>query len=141
MSDDEYTIGLYDDIIDLPHHVSETHPRMPMRDRAAQFSPFAALTGYGEVIRETGRITQPKIELGEDETEELNRKLKILSGSADRRPEVTVTYFRPDQMKEGGEYLTVSGKVRKIDGFKRAILMENGPEIPVEDILELDISS
>ena len=134
---DEYTVGMYDDIIGLTHHVSEAHPQMLMRDRAAQFSPFAALTGYGAVIHETGRITEPKIELGDDEIEELNRKLNILSKRIDEHPSVTATYFKPDVRKDGGAYLTVSGKIKKLDKYTRSIFFDSGLKIPIEDIFEI----
>ena len=103
--------GKYDDILHLPHHVSPTRPRMTMAERAAQFSPFAALTGHDEAIRETGRVTVGKIELGEDEKAELDQKQRLLLAALERggQPPVTVTYFQPDQRKEGGEYRTAAG--------------------------------
>ena len=130
--------GKYDDIIHLLHHVSQTHSQMPMYDRAAQFSPFAALTGYGAVIRETGRLTETRPELDEDARDELNRRLTLLAALLERRPLVTLTYFQPDARKEGGACLTVTGVVRKIDEYHRVLVMEDGLQVPVRDLLSLD---
>ena len=130
--------GKYDDIIHLPHHVSQTHPQMPMYDRAAQFSPFAALTGYGAVIRETGRLTETRPELDEDARDELNRRLTLLAALLERRPLVTLTYFQPDARKEGGACLTITGIVRKIDEYHRILITENGRQVPIHDLLSLD---
>ena len=130
---------MYDDIINLPHHVSATRPQMSMMDRAAQFSPFAALTGYDAAIKETGRLTDEKIELGEEALNILNMKFQILVDSLDDEPEVTFTYFKPDERKAGGAYLTASGVVKKIDDFERMIVMRNGTKIPMDDVLDFDI--
>ena len=130
--------GKYDDIIHLPHHVSQTHPQMPMCDRAAQFSPFAALTGYGAVIRETGRLTETRPELDEDAKSELDRRIALLSALLENRPLVTVTYFQPDAKKEGGACLVVTGVVRKIDEYHRALVIEDGLQVPISDLLSLD---
>ena len=138
---DEYTIGMYDDIINLPHHVSETHPQMPMRDRAAQFSPFAALTGYGAVIHETGRMTEPGIELGDDEVEEIDRKLNILSERICEHPKVTITYFKADDRKDGGAYLTAFGAIKKIDEYSHCVFFENGLKVPIGDLIEIELQS
>ena len=102
----------YDDIIDHPHHVSRSHPRMPLSDRAFQFAPFAALSGYADTIRETQRLTERKIKLNEGTIEMLNRRYRRLMDTLDSRPTVSITYFRPDERKEGGAYLTVTGVVR-----------------------------
>ena len=130
--------GKYDDIIHLPHHVSQTHPRMPVQDRAAQFSPFAALTGYGAVIRETGRLTETRPELDEDAKGELDRRLALLSTMLESRPLVTLTYFQQDTRKEGGACLTATGVVRKIDEYHRVLVMEDGLQVPVRDLLSLE---
>ena len=130
--------GKYDDIIHLPHHVSQTHPQMPMCDRAAQFSPFAALTGYGAVIRETGRLTETRPELDEDAKGELDHRLARLSALLESRPLVAVTYFQPDAKKEGGAWLVVTGVVRKIDEYHRALVIEGGLQVPISDLLSLD---
>ena len=123
---------MYDDIINLPHHVSATRPQMSMMDRAAQFSPFAALTGYDAAIKETGRLTDEKIEMDEEALNILNMKFQILARSLDDEPEVTFTYFKPDERKAGGAYLTASGVVKKIDAFERMIVMRNGTKIPMD---------
>ena len=130
--------GKYDDIIHLPHHVSQTHPQMPMCDRAAQLSPFAALTGYGAVIRETGRLTETRPELDEDAKGELDHRLARLSALLESRPLVTVTYFQPDAKKEGGACLVVTGVVRKIDEYHHLLVMEGGLQVPIRDLLSLE---
>lgn len=99
----------YDDIIHLPHHVSARHPQMPPEERAAQFSPFAALSGHEEAIRETARLTEDCALLDEDRREELNEQLLVLREREDREPEIAVTYFRPDVRKSGGAYVTFRG--------------------------------
>ena len=128
----------YDDIIHLPHHVSSKRPQMPMSDRAAQFSPFAALTGYDDAIRETGRLTEQKIELDEEALQELNERFNILQEHLCEQPEVRFTYFKPDAQKDGGAYLTVTGVVRKIKLYEREILLQDGTVIPVDDILKIE---
>ena len=128
----------YSDIIDLPHHVSAVRPRMSMRERAAQFSPFAALTGYDAAIQETGRLTDHKIELSEDSLNELDRKHQILIEHRTELPEVTVTYFVPDERKSGGMYKTVAGKVMKIDERQKYMLLEDGIHIFFDEIFELN---
>ena len=129
----------YNDIINLLHHVSPTRPQMSMMDRAAQFSPFAALTGYDAAIKETGRLTDEKIELGEEELSILNMKFQLLVDSLDEEPEVNITYFKPDDRKAGGAYLTASGTVKKIDDFERIIFMKNGTKIPMDDVLSIEL--
>lgn len=124
----------YDDIIHLPHHVSQNHPQMPMRDRAAQFAPFAALTGYEAAVGETARLTAERRELDTPEAEELNRRFTDLAARLPERPEVTIEYFVPDERKSGGAYVTVTGVVRHISIAERALVMENGTEIPMEDV-------
>ena len=104
----------YDDIIHLPRHVSQNHPQMPMHDRAAQFAPFAALTGYESAVGETARLTSEKHELSSQEAEELDRRLTDLAARLKDRPEVTVEYFVPDNRKAGGAYVTMTGRVRHI---------------------------
>lgn len=128
----------YDDIMDLPHHVSATRPQMSMIDRAAQFSPFAALTGYDAAIKETGRLTDEKIEMDEEALNILNMKFQILARSMDDEPEVTFTYFKPDERKAGGAYLEVTGTVKKVDDFERLIVMQNGTKMPMDDILNIE---
>ena len=125
----------YDDIIDLPHHVSEKRSRMSNYDRAAQFSPFAALTGYEGAIRETARLTGEKLELEDGRIQEINRALRWLSAHIEERPAVEVSYFLPDTRKSGGEYVVVSGRVRRIDGVGRKLILEDRKEILLEDVL------
>ena len=130
--------GEYEDIIHLPHHVSSKRPQMSMLDRAAQFSPFAALTGYDDAIQETGRLTEQKIELDEETLEKLDERFQILQEHLGEQPEVQFTYFKSDERKEGGAYLTASGVVRKIKLYEREILLQDGTIIPVDDILKME---
>ena len=127
----------YDDIIHLPHHVSRNHSQMPLRDRAAQFAPFAALTGYEAAVGETARLTTERRELDAQEAEELNRRLTDLAVRLKDRPEVTVEYFVPDDRKAGGAYVTVAGRVRNISVSEKTLVMEDGTEIPMEDIVSM----
>lgn len=127
----------YEDIINLPHHVSMNHPHMTMMQRAAQFAPFAALTGHDKAIEETARITDDEQDLSENGRVLLDRKLSYLL-SYDGNPTLTVTYFVPDVRKQGGAYVSVSGTIRKIDHFKRLILMSDGTTIPFVHIADLD---
>lgn len=129
---------MYDDIINLPHHVSKIRPQMSMLDRAAQFSPFAALTGYDAAIKETGRLTDEKSELDEEALTDLNMRYQLLVDALDEEPEVKITYFKPDERKSGGEYVTVTGTVKKVDDFERLITMQNGTKIPMDDVLAVD---
>ena len=129
---------MYEDIINLPYHVSKTRPQMSMLDRAAQFSPFAALTGYDAAIKETGRLTDEKIELDEESLNILNMKFQVLVDSLADEPEVTFTYFKPDERKAGGAYIEVTGKVKKVDDFERVIVMQNGTKMPMDDILNIE---
>ncbi len=128
----------YDDIINLPHHVSQKHPRMSMLNRAAQFSPFAALTGYDAAIRESARLTERKIELGEDAKEELSEKLRYLRNIEAEHPIVTLIYFIPDARKDGGEYTSLTAQMKRIDEFSRMVLLMDGRSIPIDDILDVD---
>ncbi len=128
----------YEDIISLPHHVSTKRPPMSMQDRAAQFSPFAALTGYEDAIQETGRQTEGKIEVDEEALSSLNMKFQFLIDRMEDMPEVTLTYFKPDERKAGGVYVEVTGSVKKIDDFGRLIVMRNGTKIPMDDILSIE---
>ena len=128
----------YDEIIDLPHHVSKTRPQMPMSDRAAQFSPFAALTGYDSAIRETGRLTDERIELDEEALMELNMRYQLLVDSLKESPEVRINYFKPDERKSGGAYVTVTGVVKKVDDYERLITMQDGMAIPTDDVLTIE---
>ena len=129
--------GPYDDIIDLPHPTSERHPRMPMVNRAAQFSPFSALTGYDAAVKETARLTDAKVELTEEEKSILDAKLQMLADRLASQPTAEFTYFKPDKKKAGGAYLTVRGEVKKRDGIAGDIVLTDGQRIPIEDILDI----
>ena len=128
----------YNDIIDLPHHVSTTRAHMSLHDRAAQFLPFAALTGYDDAIKETGRLTKERITLSESEIESLNERLHILSEEQDSHPNISVTYFVPDEKKKGGAYETAEGAVKRIDEYRRVLVLTDGRQIAMEDMIELD---
>ena len=127
----------YFDIINLPHHVSRNHPQMPMEARAAQFAPFAALTGYDAVIHETARLTDKQVELEEYDNDRLNRIFSELMDSLEKHPMVTISYFKPDEHKAGGAYMTVSGKLKKIDTYEQIMKMEDGTVIPIGSIMDL----
>lgn len=132
-------IHQYDDIINLPHHRSKTRPHMSLEDRAAQFSPFAALTGHDEAIEETARLTDRKIELDEDAKARLNEKLQYIAENLGTELEVAITYFVPDNAKTGGEYVTKRGIVKKIDQYRNAIIMTGREEICIADIVEIEV--
>lgn len=128
-------MGAYDDIIHLPHPTSSKHPRMPMIDRAAQFTPFQALSGHGAAIQETARITKEKAELTEEEKAVLDEKLRFLAATGS---EASFTYFQPDGRKSGGAYVTALGAVKKLDPLKEQLILTNGTAIPIEDILGIE---
>lgn len=121
-------MGRYDDIINLPHHVSTKHPHMSIYDRAAQFAPFAALTGYGDAIDETARLTDRQYELDNDELANLELKLNQLQYMIDKKPRISVTYFEADERKAGGKYITVTGNLDRIDTLLGALMLINVPE-------------
>ena len=131
-------MGKYDDIIDLPHHVSETHPPMSRADRAAQFSPFAALTGYDAAVRETARVTERRIELDEGVKAELNARLSCILEHLLEHPQVSLTYFVPDEKKSGGAYRTVTGTVRKLDSFAKTLTLTDGTVVPMEEMVHVE---
>ena len=128
----------YEDILHLPHPTSKNHPRMSIQDRAAQFSPFAALTGHAAAIAETARLTDRKMELDEDTKAELDRRQAILLEHIDQQPEFTVTWFRLDERKEGGAYVTTAGRLKKIDQVERILVLTDGTRIPLEDVADLE---
>lgn len=130
--------GKYDDIINLPHPTSQNHPRMSLHDRAAQFSPFAALTGYHAAIKETGRLTDQRIELDESEIARVDAELQRLQELLPDRPTVSITYFVPDEKKAGGSYRTVSGEVKRIDVVAGVIQMTDRREIPIENVFSVE---
>lgn len=128
----------YDDMIDLPRPVSLTHAPMPQRERAAQFSPFAALTGYGEIIRETARETERKRIPDEQRKSELDRCFSVLKSREGSSPEVCVTFYVPDERKRGGEYVTVTAKIRKVDDVNGKLLLYGGKTIEMSNIWEIE---
>lgn len=131
-------MGAYDDIINLPHHVSERHPQMPIRDRAAQFSPFAALTGYESAVKEAARITDEQIELSEEQQEMLSERLLLLEDALPQQPEAAFTFFVPDARKKGGAYVTVRGKLKRIDRLSQTILLTNGTVIQIDRLSQVE---
>lgn len=130
-------MSTYEDIINLPHHVSPKRSPMSMQDRAAQFSPFAALTGFEDAIVETGRITDTRIELGDELRELLDRKQRCLQKFIVDRPEITVTYFAPDEKKVGGTYISVSGRLKQVDEYARELVFTDGKKIPLDDVADI----
>lgn len=129
----------YEDMLYLPHHVSSKRPSMSMRDRAAQFAPFAALTGHDAVIRETARLTDQSVELTQARREELDAKLRQLAELLEQRPRVTVTHFVPDERKQGGAYVRTCGPVRKIDEVGDVLVFEDGSGIDIQTVTEIEI--
>lgn len=128
----------YDDMLEMKHHVSGTRRHMTMEQRAAQFSPFAALTGYDEAIQESSRLTSRRIELSEEEQEELNQKLQILSLHEKEKPEVTVTWFEEDPYKEGGSYRQETVRIRKIDTNAGNLILSDHSVIPLSETVALE---
>ena len=128
----------YEDIVDLPHHVSRKHPQPTVADRAARFAPFAAITGYEEMVLEEARITDDRIELDENSKAALNEKLNMFLEFIDEQPEVSITYFEPDMRKAGGAYITVIGTVKRIDEYEHLVIMTDGKKIRIDDIFGLE---
>lgn len=128
----------YRDIINLPRHVSDRRRPMGRRERAAQFSPFAALTGYDAVIAESGRLTGRRIELSEDSKAVLDRKQQLLQEHLAEKPEIIISYFLPDELKEGGAYVSCKGRVKKLDCHERLIVLTDGKKIPMDDIISME---
>lgn len=127
----------YDDIINLPHHVSKKHPQMSLHDRAAQFSPFAALTGHKAAINETARLTDEKQILSEDVIAKLNEQLNLIKENIGTNPIVTITYFVPDDGKSGGAYISNTGVVKKINEYNHTVILTDKTVIPIEQISEM----
>ena len=127
----------YEELLKMPHHVSTNHPPMPMHDRAAQFAPFSALTGYGEAVAETARLTEAEPERGEEEAAELDRRLRLLCAHREEHPLLQIEYFVPDGRKRGGRYEIRTGAVRKIAGPRRALILEDSTEIKLDRIRSL----
>lgn len=130
-------MGKYDNIINLPHHESKKHPRLSMEQRAAQFAPFAALTGYGDAISETSRLTEDRIELDNEEKRKIDIKLQELKNNILKKPKVTITFFIPDIKKSGGEYKTVNGNLKNIDEYNQVLILEDKTKIPIKEIIEI----
>lgn len=128
----------YDDMLHLPHHVSTTHPHMAVSDRAAQFSPFAALTGHDAAIKETARLTDERVEMDENMKDVLSNKLRIILDRMKEHPQITITYFQPDEKKNGGSYVTATGTVKKIDEYERLVVMTGDTVIPIDEISSID---
>ena len=129
----------YDDIISLPHPSSVKHPRMSRENRAAQFSPFAALTGYEALVEETGRLTESRAELDEQRKAVLDGILRQLYENIDSEPEVRLEYFVPDMLKYGGEYVRRTGRLRRIDPVEQSVLFTDGQKISIYDIRDIEI--
>jgi len=127
----------YDDIIDLPRPRSSNRKLMSQSDRAAQFSPFAALTGFEGAIKESARLTDKRIELDENEKSILDEKLRNIQEQLGTHQEIEILFFQPDEMKVGGKFILERGLVKKIDAYERIVVMQNGTKIPIEDIAEI----
>jgi hypothetical protein len=128
----------YDDIIHLPHHVSTAHSHMAAIDRAAQFSPFAALTGYAAAIKETARLTNERVKLDEYMKGVLSDRLQIIADRIQEYPQIAITYFQPDAKKNGGTYVTAISAAKKIDEYERFVLMTDDTVIPIDEIISID---
>ncbi len=128
----------YDDIINLPHHTSTEHPQMALYDRAAQFSPFAALAGHDAAIREAARRTEEFVELDEGRKEQLDEQLRLLRENQSQQPEIEVLCFQPDQKKSGGAYVRISGRVKKVDEYKHQIVFTDGTALPMENLYSIE---
>lgn len=128
----------YEDIVNLPPHISKRHPQPSMMDRAARFAPFAAITGYEEMVLEEARITEERIDLDEGTSSILNEKLNMIQEFIDEEPEVTITYFEPDKKKSGGAYVSVTGIVKRIDEYEHFVIMMDGKKISIEEIYGLE---
>lgn len=140
MTTDKIQKSPYEDIIHLTHHVSPKRLQMPLRDRAAQFAPFAALTGHEEAVKETARLTETKIQLDENEIQLLDQKLQYLEAQS-IQPVIEVMYFVPDERKSGGTYVELQGRIKRIDRYNHRLQMEDETTIPIEDVLKIEIKS
>ena len=127
----------YDDIINLPHHISKKHPQMSLYARSAQFAPFAALTGYEDAVKETARETCNRIEIEDELKSILDSKLQIILEQIKNKPEISVTYFIPDSKKEGGKYVTITGLVKKVDLYNQYVYLADNTEIPINEIIDI----
>ena len=132
------SIEKYQDILYMDRPVSKKHKPMPLENRAAQFAPFAALTGYDDAVSETSRLTESRIELSEEKKAELDQALSELNSIISSQPKATITYFVPDEVKTGGEYVTISANVRKIDSVSRTIILMDKSTIAIDDIISIE---
>lgn len=128
----------YEDIINLPPHISKKHPQPSMMDRAARFAPFAAITGYEEMVLEEARVTEDRIDLDEETLSLLNEKLSMIQEFLYEEPQIKITYFEPDKKKTGGAYVSITGVVKRIDEYERLVIMTDGKKIRIEDIYGLE---
>lgn len=128
----------YEDLLDHPHHVSEKHPAMSLRERAAQFSPFAALTGHSAAIQETARLTEEERQLDENRLQELNEQLALLESGLSKQPFIKVRYYLPDEKKEGGSYRFIQGILLRIDRHNRELILDDGIRIPLDHIADIE---
>lgn len=129
----------YNDIINMPHHVSKKYPQMSMEARAAQFAPFAALIGYGDEVKETVRQTEKEIDIDEEIRYNINEKLNVIKKNIKNRPNITITYFIPDNKKDVGKYITVTQKTKKIDEDNKYVMLENGEKIFFKYIIDIKL--
>lgn len=127
----------YDDIINLEHHVSKVHKQMSLENRSAQFAPFAALTGYEDEVKETERTTEEKIEIDEEWRAILDEKIQLIQGKIKEQPKIKITYFVPDNKKQGGKYQKVIGNIKQIDNYKKDIILTNGIRITIDEIIDI----
>ena len=128
----------YEDIVNLPRHISKVHPQATMADRAARFSPFAAISGYEDMVKEAARVTEERIDITDATKELLNEKLNMIIEFLDEEPEVTITYFEPDKKKGGGAYISITGTVKRIDEYERIVLMSDDKKIRIDEIYAIE---
>ena len=128
----------YEDIVNLPPHISKKHPQPSMMDRAARFAPFAAITGYEEMVLEEARVTEERVDLDEGALSLLNEKLNMIQEFLDEEPEVTITYFEPDKKKSSGAYVSITGTVKRIDEYEHLVILIDGKKIRIEEIYALE---
>ncbi len=128
----------YEDIVNLPRHISKVHPQATMADRAARFSPFAAISGYEDMVKEAARVTEERIDITDATKELLNEKLNMIIEFLDEEPEVAITYFEPDKKKDGGAYISITGTVKRIDEYERIVLMSDDKKIRIDEIYAIE---
>lgn len=128
----------YEDIVNLPRHISKIHPQATMADRAARFSPFAAISGYDDMVKEAARVTEERIDITDATKKLLNEKLNMIIEFLDEEPEVTITYFEPDKKKDGGAYMSITGTVKRIDEYERIVLMTDEKRIKIDEIYAIE---